>query len=584
MSMIRTITYGILALLALTLLVACSKGNGSREAGGEAGHGPVQVTAWSDRTEVFLEHPELEPGKGATLLIYLTRTADWKPLASSEVHLVITPPAGTPLTVAAKGTKPGLYRAEATFPAKGAYRVTVVIGGSQGEQIELPSLRVGEGHDHGEGEHKEKAVNDRKEGTPHDRDDHGDHVAETKQGGGKEPAHAEHDDHDEHAGHGGHDSHDDHEGEQVHDETGTAHAHAASGAVGAITLTKEQQWAVAFGVAEPRRMDMASGLTAVGELVPVATAEAVVAAPLAGVVSPTRALPFPGKRVAKGEVIAVIDPPASLGGGMTQLAADHAQAMSRVSLAQAEYDRAKRLVEGKIAARKRLEEAEASLEAARAAAAPLEAAMKSVQGGSGGRITVRAPVSGTVVELSAVNGSGVAPGQTLVRIVDTGRLWLRVNLPATDLGKVGRPAAAGTTFTVTGLPGEFHTSGLISDGTVVDPQTRTLPLVFAVENRSGNLKSGMFARVTIRTGTAKGVLAVPKEALFEDEGRWFAFVQVSGITFDRREVQIGTEDRGMIQIVSGLDEHDRLVVKGGYYVKLASQGGATADPHAGHGH
>lgn len=581
MSMIRTITYGILMLLALTLLAACSKGSGTRDAGNEAGHGPVQVTAWSDRTEVFLEHPELEPGKGATLLIYLTRTADWQPLASPEVHLVITPPAGAPLTVAATGTKPGLYRAEATFPAKGAYRVTVVIGGSQGEQIELPSLRVGEEHDHGEDGHKETAASDRKEGTPHDRDGHGDHAAEAKQGGGKAP---DHDVHDEHAEHDSHDEHGDHGGEQAHGETGTAHAHAASGAVGAITLTKEQQWAVAFGVAEPRRMDMASGLAAVGELVPVATAEAVVAAPLAGVVSPTRPLPFPGKRVAKGEVIAVIDPPASLGGGMTQLAADHAQAVSRLTLAQAEYDRAKRLVQGKIAARKRLEEAEAALEAARAVAAPLEAAMKSVQGGSGGRITVRAPVSGTVVEISAVNGSGVAPGQTLVRIVDTGRLWLRVNLPATDLGKVGRPAAAGTVFTVTGLPGEFHTSGLVSDGTVVDPQTRTLPVIFTVENRSGNLKPGMFARVTIRTGTVKGVLAVPKEALFEDEGRWFAFVQISGITFDRREVQIGTEDRGMVQIVSGLDEHDRLVVKGGYYVKLASQGGATADPHAGHGH
>jgi RND family efflux transporter MFP subunit len=331
-------------------------------------------------------------------------------------------------------------------------------------------------------------------------------------------------------------------------------------------------------------MDLASGLKAVGELVPVATAEAVVAAPLAGVVSPSRPLPFPGKRVAKGDVIAVIAPPASLGGGMTQLAAEHAQAKSRLTLAQAEYDRAKRLVEGKIAARKRLEEAEAALEAARAVVAPLDAAMKSVQGSAGGRITVRAPVSGTVVEVPAVNGSGVAPGQTLVRIVDTGRLWLKVSLPATDLGKAGRLAASGITFTVTGLPGEFRASGLISDGALVDPQTRTLPVIFAVDNRDGRLKAGMFARVTIRTGMAKGVIAVPKDALFEDEGRWFAFVQVSGITFDRREVEIGAEDRGMVQIVSGLDEHDRVVVKGGYYVKLASQGGSTADPHAGHGH
>jgi RND family efflux transporter MFP subunit len=577
--------YGILLSLAVALLAACSRKEGAKETTESAGHGPVQITAWSGTTEVFLEHPELEPGKAATLLLYLTRLADWQPLEASAVQLVITPPSGPPLTVAAKATKPGVYRAEATFPAKGAYGVTLVVGDPQGERLVLPTLQVGEEHDHHADDHKETASAEHKD---EKTSGHDDHDAEEKK---KEKDGHAHDDHGEH-GHGHehaeeHAGHEDHAGHADEHEQGKetgVHAHASSGAVGTITLTKEQQWAVTFGVAEPKRMDMASGITAVGELVPVATAEAVVAAPLAGVVSPSRPLPFPGKRVAKGEVIAVIDPPATPAGGMTQLTAEHAQATSRLTLAQAEYDRAKRLVEGKIAARKRLEEAQAALEAARAAVAPLDAAMRSVQGGNGGRITVRAPVAGTVVEVSAVNGSGVVPGQTLVRIVDTGRLWLKVSLPAADLGKAMRPAASGTTFTVAGLPGEFRAGGLVSDGAVVDPQTRTLPVIFAVENRDGRLKAGMFARVTIRTGMVKAVLAVPKDALFEDEARWFAFVQISGITFDRREVQIGAEDRGMVQILSGLGEHDRAVVKGGYYVKLASQGGATADPHAGHGH
>ncbi len=336
-----------------------------------------------------------------------------------------------------------------------------------------------------------------------------------------------------------------------------------------------------FMVTQPVKKDLGSFVTTTGELVPVSNAEATVAAPLAGIVSTTKQLPFIGKKVAKGEVVALIDPPIRPDGGIGQLGAAYAEAKNRVALAQKEYDRAKRLHDAKIAPLKRVEEAELALSSAKSALEPLEKSMGSVKGEGSGRIAVRAPVSGTVVEVTAGAGKGVEAGQPILRIVNTGTLWLKANLPASEIATAGKSLNA--TFTVAGLTDEFKPSRLVSVGDMLDPQTRTLPVLFEVPNQSGRLKVGLFANVAIRTGSVAGALAVPKDALIEDEARWFVFIQPSGEAFDRREVKVGVEDGGFVQITSGLKGDERVVTRGAYYVKQA-ESAAKGGADQGHAH
>lgn len=358
---------------------------------------------------------------------------------------------------------------------------------------------------------------------------------------------------------------------------------APAGPGGGISFLKEQQWVIDFMVEPPTRRPMAVGFSAAGELVPVSNAEATVSAPLPGVLSVTKALPYPGQKVAKGEVVAMVEPPVGQQGGYGQLAAEHAQARSRLKLAQSEHERARKLVEAKIAPRKRLEEAQAAVEAARAAYAPLDQAMAAVRGADANRIVVRAPIGGTVVEVLAGNGKGIAAGEPILRLIDTSRLWLKANVPAAEAGRIDAGKAAGTTFTVTGLEKEFAPSKLVSTGAVIDPQTRTLPVLFEVENGSGRLRAGMFANVSVRTGQVDNVLAVPREALIEDEGRRFVFVQSSGESFERREVKVGIEDAGLVQITGGLTGDERVVIRGAYYVKRA-ESAAKGGADQGHAH
>lgn len=535
---------GLLLALLLAVASGCSTKQHEQDHTDEAA---VQVTAWSEKSELFMEYEPLKPGKKGSFLIHLTRTADGKPVAEGSLKLVLKPAAGQPLTVTAPAPiRPGVYQVELTAPAAGHYTLELLPQGKGfTDRIELSGIRVGTAPP----------------AAPPDK----------KETGQKSDGHAEHDDHE------GHDH-----GAEPHGDGHDENPVVAGDGGGTIALLKEQQWALDILIKHPERRRLSGQITASGELIAASDAEATVAAPLSGIVSVSRPLPYLGKRVAKGELIALIEPPIRPDGGAGQFSAALAEARSRATLARQEHERAQRLYEAKIAPRKRVEEAVAALDSARAALAPLEKSALALGGDGGGRLTVRAPLSGTVVEVFSGTGRGIEAGQPIVRIVNTGTLWLKANLPALEAGKLPRQPTA--QFTVTGQQGSFRAGRLISVGDMLDPQSRTLAVLFSVPNRDARLKVGMFATVSVATGEAQEGLVLPAEALAEDEGRFFVFVQTSGERFSRREVQIGQKQDGLVQILQGLDEHDRVVVQGAYYVKQAATAATKEDPHAGHAH
>lgn len=538
---------GLLMAVLLMITAGCSSHDDDNHASAQGDVEPVQVTAWSAKTELFMEYEPLQPGKKGSFLIHLTRISDGKPVTEGPLKLVLRPATGQPVSVTVPAPqRPGIYQVELTAPPAGSYTLELLPEGNGFvDRIELSGIPVGTV--------SPAAQPDKKQ---------------TVQSRGQQAGHDDHDDHAHTA--------DQHDG--THGETSAVQGDGG----GTISFLKEQQWSLDTLIRQPERMRLAGRIAASGELVAAADGEATVAAPLAGVLSVAKPLPYLGKRVAKGELIALIEPPIRPDGGAGQFSAAHAEARSRATLARQEYERAQRLFEAKIAPRKRVEEAAAAMDSARAALAPLERSAAALGGDSKGRLAVRAPVSGTVAEVFSGTGRGIEAGQPIVRIVNTSTLWLKTNLPAVDAGRLPRQPSA--SFTVAGQEGEFKAGRLISVGDMLDPQSRTLPVIFSVSNPDARLKVGMFATVGVSTGTGTEGLVLPGDALSEDEGRFFVFVQTSGERFSRREVQIGVKDSGLVQIIKGLEDHERVVVKGAYYLKQAATTGTKEDPHAGHAH
>ena len=88
--------------------------------------------------------------------------------------------------------------------------------------------------------------------------------------------------------------------------------------------------------------------------------------------------------------------------------------------------------------------------------------------------------------------------------------------------------------------------------------------------------------VLLKTNVIKGALVIPYSALLEEQGNHFAYVQTSGEGFQKRELEIGANDGMNVQVLAGIKEGERVVIKGGYQIKLATMSGKM--PAHGHEH
>ena len=123
---------------------------------------------------------------------------------------------------------------------------------------------------------------------------------------------------------------------------------------------------------------------------------------------------------------------------------------------------------------------------------------------------------------------------------------------------------------------------LISVGSAVDEDTRSVPVIFEIRNPDRRLRVGMNGEVHISTGDEHPALVVPESALIEEEGRYSVYVQVEGEAFARRDVRLGAREPDRVEILSGLRELERVVTVGAYQVRLASL--SSQLPAHGHEH
>ena len=94
-----------------------------------------------------------------------------------------------------------------------------------------------------------------------------------------------------------------------------------------------------------------------------------------------------------------------------------------------------------------------------------------------------------------------------------------------------------------------------------------MPVIYEMKNPAGRLKDGMFVEITIDTSGDRQVLAVPKQAVVNEQGQTFVFVFDGGETFEKRPVALGSEGADYYEIIAGLKEGERVVVEGIYQLR-----------------
>jgi cobalt-zinc-cadmium efflux system membrane fusion protein len=372
-------------------------------------------------------------------------------------------------------------------------------------------------------------------------------------------------------------------------EEEAAAAQASTG--GKVAFLMEQQWMIHLKLALGEEATVAPQILSTGRVVPVPGNRAVLSSAVAGTLTNDR-LPRIGQDVAAGQVIATVvqtstaAEAAQLRVENTRIEAEKrrlSQAANesrvRMNLAKSEFDRATRLYEQKAYSQKQLQAAEADYRAAEAVLASVTDQLEALTSPAAAATsyTVRAPISGTVIEVRKAIGEQVQPGEAIVEIVNLDRVWIEAPIFERDLGRLRSQSPA--IFSTLAAPGEESKGTLVTVSSVVDESTRAATAVFEAPNPRRQFRIGMQANVRIDATEQVKAILVPKEAVLENEGKRIVYVLVSGEEFQRVDVEVGSEYGDKIAILSGLKPGQRVVTQGAYQLKLQELRPANAGAH-----
>jgi len=250
-----------------------------------------------------------------------------------------------------------------------------------------------------------------------------------------------------------------------------------------------------------------------------------------------------GQPVKKGAVLVVLD--------SAEPRARLAAAQADLKLAQSRYKRSEELVAQNFISKQALDEARANLDILRARRQQEQVALD--------KTMIRAPFAALAGLRQVSPGAYVNKGDDIVRLDALGNLKLEVPVPETTLPlvRIGLPI----TLTVDALPGQTFSGKVHAIDPVVDPVSRNVRVRARIANPAGNLKPGMFARATADLGGKTSAILLPEQVIVPRPDGNYVFLAVNGKA-ELRKVTLGKRDPGRVEIVSGVQAGDTVVLDG----------------------
>jgi cobalt-zinc-cadmium efflux system membrane fusion protein len=364
-----------------------------------------------------------------------------------------------------------------------------------------------------------------------------------------------------------------------------------------VSFLKEQQWKMEFRVEPIQKRTITQTISVPGKIAPAVYRMAKISPPLDGKITLDKniILPRQGDRVKSGDVLAIIEPSlASFSNSdVYQIDLEVKNSETKFKLAQSEEERLRVLYEKEAVPKKRLLEAEAGLNIAEAnynKALKKKAAFQNIKlqpspDSESPNYYIRTPIDGRIVDLTYMLGEQVKAGDTIMTVLDDSKVWLDIAVFENDITTIKN--SAGGYFTLIEKSRAFdmanYDGDLIFFGSVINEDTRTVSVIYEISNPTSEFLVGSFITAYLNTAENIETIGIPKSAVFDSGGNKVCFVQLEGETFERRVLELGIEGQDYFQVLNGLEAKEKIVVKGGYAIKLAAES-SSKDVGEGHYH
>jgi membrane fusion protein (multidrug efflux system) len=312
-------------------------------------------------------------------------------------------------------------------------------------------------------------------------------------------------------------------------------------------------------VATIQSRDLPILVRSVGRLAP--DREVVVSAQVTGIVLALNA--DVGAKVASGAALVRLDPTDYT------LAQDEAEAnllaaQARLSAADKNFTRAKRLLPEKAISQELFDAAEAEYRTSRALVSQLTAAVDIARQRLN-KTTIYAPFDGHVVQRFVELGQNVAVGEAVMGIADMQAMRVKIHINENDYLHLDMDDPV--SVVVEAYSDESFVGRVDKIGIKADARTNTFEVEILLENPRFIFKAGLTARVDIQTEVVRQAVMIPQGSVLFREDRKEVFVVEEGGRAAVREVKLGETAGSDVRILQGLKSGDVLVVAGAQYLK-----------------
>jgi len=172
---------------------------------------------------------------------------------------------------------------------------------------------------------------------------------------------------------------------------------------------------------------------------------------------------------------------------------------------------------------------------------------------------IRALSEGYITERLIEVGDRVNANEQVYTIEDFNPLLIRVYVPTSDAIKLKEGMSADVTTEI--LEGAVFEGSVKLINPRIDTQTGTVKVTVEVTDESLRLTPGMFVEVQIAIGAKENVVTIPRKAILYKQNKTYVFV-MNRNQVSQREIELGLTEEDFVEVTSGLNEGEVIVVVG----------------------
>ncbi|UCE21887.1 MAG: efflux RND transporter periplasmic adaptor subunit, partial [Candidatus Aminicenantes bacterium] len=359
-----------------------------------------------------------------------------------------------------------------------------------------------------------------------------------------------------------------------------------------LSPQQQKEWGIVVGLTT--RQDVASRITLPGILTLNQNKTAHISSLIGGKVASLAV--DQGDRVRKGQLILTINSPE-----FAQAQADFLRTVAQLNLSRKEYERAKLLLKERAIEEREFLRREAEFEKLSTEVGGLGAILHSYGFNheqteeliekcasrkpdddlcelADPNLPVFSPLSGTIIFRDVIVGEHVEPNKILFTASDLRTLWALLDAYEKDLPFISKDSQV--TIHSSLYPDKEFAGKITTISETIDEKLRTIKIRVEVKNDDGLLKPNMYIQGVIENrSVGQKLLAVPEEAVQTLNGEKIVFILEEKDVFAVTHVELGGKVGNMRIIAKGLEEGQRIVIKGAFNLKAELNKGTFGHTH-----